>query len=99
MNFLKKYWWVILLVLAGIFAYYWFMISEAKKPIVKTPTCTKVTQTVYDERVQEYVDNIKAKPEWLADIIARKDSSETDDQAVEKNADWMVRTSDKLCVG
>lgn len=101
MDFLKKYWWALLLVVVVIWAYWYFMIKESKKPAVTTPKtgdCKKVTQTVFDAKVLEWKTAINADSAWKADVIARKEAGQTDDQAIEGNALYMVKVNDKLCV-
>ena len=99
MDFIKKYWWVLLLLGLAVWAYWWFMIRTPKvvNGKKKTGTCKKIPQTEWDAKVDAYVIAINENQDWHDDIIDRKDSGETDEEAVLRDAKWMVTSHDLFC--
>lgn len=78
MEFLKKYWWAILLVaLVAYLLYKYFYQKGPSIPLNTDPTnCLfEFDAANYESRIQEVINQINATPEWIAQNEERRHQS------------------------
>lgn len=93
MDFLKKYWWAILLVvILGVVIYMMYAKKEAP-----AKTCNN-TKAQWDAKLAAKITAIKANPEHMEKIEGWAATNGISiDQEVENNARHMLVTNDKEC--
>lgn len=97
MEFLKKYWWAILLVvILGIVIY--MMYAKKDTDSTKTKTGCNNTNAQWDAKLATQMQEIRDSPEWLK--IAQDGAvanNMTLDEAIKSNADYHLRVGKKEC--
>lgn len=106
MKFLKSYWWAILLLILGVWAYWFFMIKtdsttgkkDPKKPAGARECDKRVSQAAFDTRVAEIEVDMRDDQPWSTSILSGKDSDETDDEAFLREATAFAMYVEGYCV-